>query len=310
MKFKKILQTTLNEMAMGDIMKAAIVSADNLEKDFSHYYEMELRNRNITSRERMLRQINNDIRTLKSKLDGKNFPTLRDLNEEDVKKILNILKSKQKSFKSPGKKSGVRSSNEDLINSLISDLTQSFDIPVITFDTKGTRIDRRFISELKRDQRLEIIKGQPFLFETKKASPTALKGKNGVLFAEIGKKHTDKTKEEIQKKAEEDPGFKKELETHNKNIEYYYSKDVIETIKKEIEERQDEFKPYLIVGNTNKPEGIKVFRPDEYIIDVSIKDFAGVKRVGLYAKLKPGVSLNSVDTLKSFFEKMIVENTI
>lgn len=285
---------------MSDIMSSAIVSSDDLKNNFWHYYLSNLRGRGITDKKKILTQISGDVSKLRARLNGEDFPTLKELTDEGVKEILNTLLHHRNSI-NPSKK-GKRASNEDIVNKIIKELTNTLNIPVVSFNTRGTKIDRDFISELKRDQRLTLPGGVVFNFETKKANLNSLFTEKGLLFAELHKSFTHLTKDEILKNT--DPDFRKKVEDHNKTVETLFSEKIIREIQKEIERSFN--KPYLIVGdkNADTPEEIWVVAPDQYYIEVRIVEFSTVLRVGLYAKFADYADTTTISNLKEFISRL------
>lgn len=313
MKFKKILNTTLNEMALGDIVRAVIfsVDAEGLRNDFFDYYIKELRDRGISDKKKIASQINNDISNLKKYISGqKKSPTLENIegmDDETWRIVLNQLIKGKKSL-SPEQRDGKRSSNEKLVNNLIRILSLENEIPVIMFNTKGTKINRDFISRLKLDQEVEILGNERFYFETKKGSIRTLKSPGGLLFAELHKKFTDKKKKEIEELYNTDEKFKEKVDKHNISVEKLFTQEIIKQIEKEIE--ASDYKPYLIVGNEEDENNIYVVYPDEYYLEVRLVDFSNILRVGIYAKLKNNVEFSDIKTIKEFFTRMVVESSV
>lgn len=318
MKFKKILHSTLNEMALIDVIVSIIISADRngiRREDFFEYYLQTLRSRisKETPKETsaaIKRQISADILKLQEHLDP-NKPSIpmlvkaqeKGIDDEAIKVALEELKKGKR--KTQEKKKGVRSSNEEAINEIINSLMKNLKIPVVKFDTKGTRINRNFIANLKRDQKITLEGEVVFEFETKNAPLSRLKSSGGVLFADIGKAFTDKTKKEIEEQIKTNPVFQRKFENHNRKIKSLFADEVLKQIN---EEMNNVDKPYLIIGEEKNPEKIFVVSSEQYVLFAERKSFANVLRVEIKARLKEGVSLTEIRTLKSFFEEMVVES--
>ena len=302
------IKTFLKE-SFYDLQQAAVLSSENVgdtgEEKFFLEYVKSLRERfhkHITN-EDIVKLAKQDIIKIKQHLDGiKSYPSLIEYDEVELKSFINSLELGIKAIKkniASGNKPK-RTSNEAVVNKIINDLTSKYQIPVIEFDTKGTRVSEVNISDLKRDQKLRLPNGIVFNFETKQGDIRDMHRKSGLLFAEVRKKFSSLKKHELE-------AIGSQVADHNIKLEKDFPEEKLKEIEDEIESSFT--KPYLIVGKKEdtSPENIFVIHPDSYYLKLRISPYLKVSRVGLFAYLNEE---SNIETLKEFFSRMVVEKAI
>jgi len=245
-------------------------------------------------------EVSNKLKTLKNTEENKlKIKALQDIKNklEPLQKEANKKNSYIKKYHKylEDRKEGVikkRTGNEDIINLALNQFVRNNKLPDTKLILKGTRIDSKNLSKLKRDEKMILPGIPPFKFEAKKYNPNQLLSKNGVTFAEIRR---------VSKDGEDKKAF-------NERIRKEFSVKKIAEMKKEISTIISKSEnPYLLIGG-NTIESIKVVYPNQYWLDVIINTSYSNNRIKIAAKAKKGININNFLTLTEFLKRMLVEN--
>lgn len=259
---------------------------------------------------------------IKNKIQKKTHKFENDDEKAGLKAYLKIikpyyLKSIEHSFKKAKKDVSVwrretdeslsrskRESNEKQINIIINKyMVDAGHNDIFTLDSKGTKIDKKNILKLKRDQKITFDK-VPYRFESKKGNLSSLYNNKGLLFAEFDKKLSNNNKKEIWS----DLKLIKIAKDHNIKMEEAYTEEILKDINKKMTLETTENFPYLLVGGTTEKD-IFVINPNQYWLEAALINFAGVFRIGIYAKSKTDKAKfpNILEFLKKKYPKALKE---